>query len=84
MFAMPANTHTMGTMQGASALPYHGGHMAHTSFVTHRVLSNIRTHGLRFAVDTEVARFQRAGRSREAAISCGLAQVSSILKLMRT
>ena len=57
--------------------------MAHTSFVTARVASNIATHGLRFAVVTEITRFERMGRSREAAISCGLQQISSVLKLMR-
>ena len=57
--------------------------MAHTSFVTARITSNLRTHGVRFAVEVEIKRFKRMGRSHEAAISCALAQVSSIIRMRR-
>lgn len=57
--------------------------MAHTSFVTARITSNLRTHGVAFAVAVEIKRFKRAGRSHEAAISAGLAQVSSIIRMRR-
>jgi hypothetical protein len=53
------------------------------SYVTARVASNISTHGLRYAVTVEIDRFRRLGRSKEAAISCALAQVSAVLKETR-
>lgn len=40
--------------------------------VTSRVASNVSVHGVRFAVEVEIKRAKRAGRSQEAAITWAL------------
>ena len=50
------------------------------SLVTFRIKSNASTHGIKFAADQEIARFIRAGFSRNASISMGLASVSAAIR----
>lgn len=54
-----------------------------TSNTSFRIASNVNTHGIRFAVDAEIARWLRLGRSQQAAIGAGLASVSAVLRQMR-
>ena len=54
--------------------------MSHT---TARIASNVRTHGIAFAVEHEVKRAQRAGRGREAAITTGIEHVASVIRMIR-
>lgn len=48
--------------------------------VTFRVMSNIRAHGLHFAAAQEIARFERAGLGREAAVTAGLLSMRSAIR----
>lgn len=54
--------------------------MSHT---TQRIKSNASTHGMKWAVAVEINRAKRRGLSNNAAISWGLAMVSSTLRHRR-
>ena len=47
---------------------------------TQRIKSNATTHGMRWAVAQEISRAKRRGLSNNAAVSWGLAMVSSTLR----